>query len=264
MHDLATLAGLDIGWAIDGTLRFGSGLTVDETFSRPLSRLKSVALDPEACVPEDRVQYWMYNGIAPSGERERLADTGMRYELTLMFPHAIGRERAKTLGHLHSFPQNSRLNYPEVCEVLHGTAYFIFQTMDVQAGTTSFCAALEAHPGDKVIIPPNVHHLTINAGDEPLLFSDVIPLAVTGNYEPFAAMHGAAYLDTLDRGFIRNPTYAAAPELARWQASAYEPNRSLYQVFTETPDQLAWLLTPAQFPVVFPELWQRIEGFITD
>ncbi len=269
MRDLTDLAGIDIQWADDGTLHFGDDLIVDETFSRPLSRLKSVALDPAACVPEDRVQYWMYNGIARSGERERLAQTGLRYELTLMFPQAIGRERAKTLGHLHSFPANSRLNYPEVCEVLHGTAYFIFQTMDIQTRTANFCAALEAHPGDKVVIPPNLHHLTINAGNEPLLFSDVIPLAVTGIYEPLAAMHGAAYMNIVDDGFIINPVYQSVVTLEQWSAQAYlavdlTPERPLYDVFSETPDALSWMVAPERFSTVFPELWQRVEPFIAD
>lgn len=267
--DLKRLAGIDLTWAEDGTLRFGSDLLVAETAARPLGRLKAVALDPAACVPEDRVQYWMYNGIARIEDRNRLARTGMRYELTLMFPQAIGRERAKTLGHLHSFPEGRRFNYPEVCEVLHGTAYFLFQSLNVQTGTADFCAALEAHPGDKVIIPPNLHHLTINAGDEPLLFSDVIPLAVTGNYAPLAMMHGAAYLYTIEGQFIRNQFYKAADELQHWDAQSYPSlgltlDRPLYEVFSETPDALGWMLTPERFPAVFPELWQRIESVIAD
>jgi len=241
MTSLSERAGVDIQWASDGTLNFGADLIVDETFPRPRSRLRSVALDPDACEPADQTQYWMYNGIATTADRARLASTGMRYELTLMFPNALGRERAKTLGHLHSFPPNSALNYPEICEVLHGTAYFVFQTMDTETRTASFCAALEAHPGDKVIIPPNLHHLTINAGDDPLLFSDVIPLDVKGIYQPLADMRGAAYLYTLDAGWIRNPFYVSVPELEQWAGSRFSeslPDLPLYRLFAEMPERL--------------------------
>ena len=82
------------------------------------SALRPVALEPDACIPADTVQYWMYNGIAESGRRHSLRASGMQYELTLMSTRSLGKERAKTLGHLHSFPDTGRYNYPEVCEVL--------------------------------------------------------------------------------------------------------------------------------------------------
>lgn len=263
MSTLAELAGIEMAWADDGTLTFGDDVVVDEAFTRPLERLRSVALEPEACTPPDRVQYWMYNGTARRADRDRLLATGMRYELTLMFPRSIGRERAKTLGHLHTGPADSRLNYPEICEVLHGTAHFLFQLMDMDAHTAHWCALIEAHPGDKVIIPPNLHHLTINAGDEPLLFSDVIPLAVQGIYEPFARMRGAAYLNTLDAGIIPNPHYKAVAPLQRLPAPVYPGLEApLYQVFVDNPDALAWMTHPERFAQTFPDIWERIGEFV--
>lgn len=263
MTSLAQVAGLEIAWNDAGTLTFAPGLAVEETLARPLERLRAVALEPEACVPPEQVQYWMYNGIARETERARLAALGLRYELTLMFPRAIGRERAKTLGHLHTAPPGARLNYPEICEVLHGTAQFIFQTLDIPARAAPFCYLIEAQPGDKVIIPPNLHHLTINAGDEPLLFSDVIPVGCGGIYQPFAQSRGAAYLNTLDAGLIPNPNYAGVGELIRLQPHSYPQfgltaEIPLYRTFSESPDLLAWLNTPDRFPEIFPGIWAFI------
>jgi glucose-6-phosphate isomerase, archaeal len=267
MTNLAECAGIDVQWAADGTLKFGSNIVVDETFPRPLSRLRPVALEPNACEPDDQVQYWMYNGIARVQERERLQASGMRYEFTLMFPHALGHERAKTLGHLHSFPPNQSLNYPEVCEVLHGSAYFVFQTVDLELKQSTFCAVVEAHAGDTVIIPPNLHHLTINAGDEPLLFSDVIPLAVKGIYEPLMTMHGAAYLYTVDDEWIPNPAYQVVPELQHGNRLAnpefFLPiDVPLYRVFAEQTEWLSWMLTPLRFGEIFPDL-RRVVRMVT-
>jgi glucose-6-phosphate isomerase len=262
MASLADYTGLPIEWAADGTLTFGSDLVVDEILSRPRERLRSVALDPDACLPPDQIQYWMYNGIAREQERQRLAATAMRYELTLMYPRSLGRERAKTLGHLHSGPPGSTLNYPEICEVLHGKAYFVFQTMDTVKHIAPLCGFVEANAGDKVIIPPNLHHLTINAGDEPLLFADVIPLAVKGIYQPLAEMRGAAYLFT-DAGWIKNPAYSQVGDLERWPVADYPSPKltadcPLYRTFAENPLYLSWMLGPAQFPRVFPDIWERI------
>lgn len=263
MTTLLDTAGFDVKLTEDGRLSFSSDIVVDETFSRPLSRLQSVALQPEACEPQDRVQYWMYNGIARQTDRSRLANSGMRYELTLMPPLAIGRERAKTLGHLHSFPQGSRVNYPEVCEVLTGTAYFVFQTMDTVARSSTFCSYLEAHPGDKIVIPPNLHHLTINAGDTPLLFSDVIPLDVKGIYDPLKDVHGAAYFNTVDTGWIPNPNYQTVPELIKLGKHDYPQfgltsDIPLFMTFTQTPEKLAWMVDPSSFARLFPDLWELV------
>ncbi|MBA3870064.1 MAG: hypothetical protein H0X30_13035 [Anaerolineae bacterium] len=265
MPTFSDIAGLDMQWADDGTLVFPPNLVIDETFSRPLSRLRPLALQPEACEPPDQIQYWMYNGIADQADRARLAESGMRYELTLMFPNAIGRERAKTLGHLHSFPKDSSLNYPEICEVLFGTAYFIFQTMDTVNRTSNYCGYLEANAGDKIVIPPNLHHLTINAGDTPLLFSDVIPLDVKGIYEPLKDMHGAAYLNTLDSGWIANRHYEAVSELAILSKHVYPqydltPEIPLFKTFTQTPEKLAWMVDPSRFAKLFPDLWDVVNA----
>lgn len=264
MTKLATQAGINIQWADDGTLTFGPDLIVDEVLSRPLSRLQPLALDPAACEPGDKIQYWMYNGIATQADHTRLAATGMRYELTLMFPDAIGRERPKTLGHLHSFPPGSALNYAEVCEVLHGTAHFVFQTMDIKTRQCHFCACVEAHPGDKVIIPPNLHHLTVNAGDEPLLFADVIPLAVTGIYNPLKDMHGAAYYYTLDGIWMPNHHYVSEAAMERPGIMEYPDlgltsDKPLYTLFSESSDRLEWMLHPERFQATFPDLWEIVE-----
>ncbi len=269
MTSLAEYAGIDIEWAANGTLRFAPDLVIDETFSRPRGRLRSVALEPDACEPADQIQYWMYNGIARQQDRPSLAATGLRYELTLMFPRALGRERAKTLGHLHSGPPASALNYPEICEVLHGKAYFVFQTMDIPHRSAPFCAVIEVNAGEKVIIPPNLHHLTINAGDEPLLFSDVIPLAVKGIYQPLADMHGAAYLYTSDSGWVKNLFYTQVGVLERWQVTEYPSlkltaDRPLYRTFLENPVYLSWLLEPGAFHTVFPDIWARIETALAE
>ena len=56
---------------------------------------------------------------------------------------------------------------------------------------------------------------------EPLLFSDVIPLAVKGIYEPLASLHGAAYFYTLTQGFIPNATYRKVAALQVERAPAF-------------------------------------------
>ncbi len=80
------------------------------------------------------------------------------------------------------------MDYAEVCEVLAGTAHFLFQTLDVAGPDATMAFYVEAQAGDKVLVPPGFDHCTINPGPEPLLFSDVIALGVTGIYDRFIKM----------------------------------------------------------------------------
>lgn len=264
---LTELAGLEMEWAADGTLTFPENVAVEEVQSRPLDRLRTVAFDPLACTPPDRIQYWMYNGVVRRRDRERLARTGMRYGLTLLLPNAIGRERAKTLGHLHTRPASSLLDYPEIYEVLYGTAWFVFQTLEADSRSSALCAVVEAHPGDKVIIPPNLHHLTINAGNEPLLVANVIPVAVRAMHQPLVDMRGAAWFNTVDQDWIKNPHYRSVAELQHWPVTdipdlGLTRARTLYQIFVQSPELLVWMLEPMSFPDVFPDAWDRLGNMI--
>lgn len=266
MTALDQLAGIEITWGHDGTLHFGDDLIVSETKACPLEMLRDVALDPDSCLPPGRIQYWMYNGIAHKADHDVLSATGMRFGLTLIFPYPIGRERAKTRGHIHTWPQDrsggqiGRYNYPQICEVLSGKAQFFFQTIDVETRSAPFCAMIEASPGDKVIIPPNVHHLTVCAGDEPLVFADVIPGPVEEDYTLLAKMRGAAYFNTLHEGIIQNPAYESVAELLRFPVHlspqlGLTPDRSLYRILVETPQALAWMMMPDRFSKIFPDIW---------
>jgi glucose-6-phosphate isomerase len=257
---LAERAGIPISWNINrDEVIFDASLTVKETRSRLRGALRPVVPSDDACQPADAVQYWMYNGISRAEHQSRFEQLGIQYELTLMLPHDLGGERCKTLGHAHTFPPKSRHNYPEVCEVLWGEAIFIFQTLDLSQRSAAFCYAVHARPGDKVIFPPNLHHLTVNPLDEVLLFADLIDVRVRGNYDGLSGMQGAAHLYTR-QGWVRNPTYVAPAPLTTLPVREYPSlglthDMPLYSLIWSAPEALGWLSVPGAFGTYFPDLW---------
>lgn len=264
---LKAISGLDMRWTPEGTLTFGDTLFVDEVAARPLERLRQVALDPQACVPPDRPLYWMYNGIGPSTQRAAVQQSGLRYELTLMFPNDVGRERAKTLGHYHAVYPKDELGYPEIIEVLHGEGYFYFFNLDWHAHASDFCLATLAKTGDKLIIPPNLFHGAMVAGDEPLLFADLLPSDINPVYKRVAQMGGMAHMLTRTEGWIANPRYSRVGKLNIAHAQEYPVlgltrDRPLYTYFVEYPERLQWLRHPDQFPQIAPEFWQNIKEHV--
>ena len=216
MIDLKSLSGLPLSLDNAGQIVFGPDVVVEETKVRLLDELTPVALSPEVCRGSREVAYYMYNGVYRQSDAPRLAGVPMRYELTLFPSLRIGREFVKTVGHLHGPEPKSGIDYPEVCEVLVGTAHFLFQTLDLSGPSASAAFLVEARAGEKIVIPPGLDHLTINPGPGPLLFSDVVALGVTGIYDRFKAARGAAYLEVAENGqarFIPNPAYRTVPPL---------------------------------------------------
>jgi oxalate decarboxylase/phosphoglucose isomerase-like protein (cupin superfamily) len=216
-----------------------------------------VLRDDEACQPANAVQYWMYNGISHAEQAEAYARSGIQYKLTLLYPARLGDERSKTLDHIHAFPPDSRLNDAEVCEVVYGEAIFLFQTLDLEKREAPFCYAVRAKQGDKVLFPPNTHHLTINAGDDMLLFSDLINVRTRGNYYGLSAMGGAAYLYGQD-GWRPNPNYQSAAPLDVFDAQQYPDfhltrDVPLYKLISLVLEKLDWLTKPELFYQYFPD-----------
>jgi glucose-6-phosphate isomerase len=267
MCSLKELSGLDVAWTPQGTLSFGKAMHVGHTAARPLARLKSVALDPEACRPADRTLYWMYGGIAPSERFVQLQHSGLRYELTLMFPTPVGRERPKTLGHIHVPLRGQTLGSAEIIEVQHGAGYFLTFNVNPRTRHSTFCRAIFAKSGDKLVVPPNLYHGAIVAGDEPLLFADVIADDVQSVYAPVERAGGMPHMLLVSGGWISNPRYAGVSKLKLAQAEAVTElnltrERSLFSLFIDTAGPLSWLHRPADFPKLAPAQWRAVESFI--
>lgn len=269
MLNLEPISGLPMHLDENGQLIFGPEVVVQESKVRLLDELTPVALASEVCRGSREVVYYMYNGVCRKSDAPHLEGVPLRYELTLMPPRQIGREFVKTLGHLHAPEPKSGLGYAEVCEVLVGVAHFFFQTLDTTGPDAPLVFYVEAKAGQKVIIPPGLDHLTINPGPEPLLFSDVIALGVTGIYDRFKAARGAAYLEVAEDGqphFIPNPYYRAVAPLHRMTLKEHPEldltdSVPLYAAFLRNKgENWPFLTDPRQFRAFFPELEDVIKA----
>ena len=205
------------------------------------------------------MQYWSFAGVADDAHRDAIRRLPVSYDLTVIPLRPMGWERPKTFGHVHVSPTAPDAGFPELYEVLEGHAGFLVQ--DLRAGPrATFSALIEASPGDTVIIPPLLHHVTINLGDVPLVVADVVCRASDDDYGQLRAAHGMAHYIGTDLQAIQNPRYAAVPPLTRvaagrWSARQYLP---VYATLTNDPAALSWLCSPDEFASEFPALWQQI------
>jgi glucose-6-phosphate isomerase, archaeal len=260
--DLKELSGLPVHLDKDGVLAFDPEVCIDETRARLLDELTQVYLDTAACRGEE-VAYWMYNGIYTKSDQARLSQAHIRYEFTLFPDKRIGHEFIKSHGHLHKPEPHSGIDYPEICEVLVGTAHFFFQTLDPVGPSSTEAFYVEVRAGEKIIIPPGYDHLTINPGPGILLFSDVVALGCGGIYQRYKQSGGAAYLEIEQAGaaqFIPNPKYISLPPLRKAVPRQFPDldlvtGRPLYTAFLERGgENWPFLWKPELFKQTFPDL----------
>ncbi|MGQ9683237.1 MAG: glucose-6-phosphate isomerase family protein [Anaerolineae bacterium] len=263
MQDLTAQCGFPLALDDAGRLVFGPDVVVDEHKERTLDALADVAMEPAVCRGSSAVAYYMDNGVYRRQDQPVLQGLPFRYELTLLPDTLIGRECNKTFGHIHLPDPKTGMTWAEVCEVVTGTAHFIFQTFDPAGPDALKVWCLEAKAGQKVVFPPDLDHLTINPGPGPLLFSDVIALGVSGNYERFRSAQGGAVYEVMEQGqrrFVPNPRYRKVGELQMLYARDYPTvdltsGEPLYSAFVRTRGaKWPFLLDPRLTAGTFPDL----------
>jgi glucose-6-phosphate isomerase len=72
---------------------------------------------------------------------------------------------------------------------------------------------IEAHAGDKVLIPPNYGHVTINPSNQELKMSNWVSRRFSSIYEPYKKCGGAAYFEMADGRLVKNCRCDSPPEI---------------------------------------------------
>jgi glucose-6-phosphate isomerase, archaeal len=105
---------------------------------------------------------------------------GLRYDITIVPPAMLGEEYAKTKGHYHAKTPGMMISYPEMYQVLEGSAVYLMQK--IESGAVSDAVAVRAKKGDIVIIPPDYGHVTINPGHETLKMANWVSSEFDSSY----------------------------------------------------------------------------------
>lgn len=172
---------------------------------RTLAEMKPVLKDDKISSPEEC--YYMYRGVCKEEHREIIERSGLRYDITVIPPLFLGEEFNKTFGHYHPKQGETETSYPEVYEVIYGKAHYILQSEDF-----SRFIVIEAKAGDKVLIPPNFGHVTINPGRECLVMSNWVYAGFKSDYSVFQKKKGAIYYET-KFGLSENRNYSFIPPI---------------------------------------------------
>lgn len=120
------------------TMKFGDKVSVADV--RRLHDMEDVVFDKEwfeETEVRNRDVYYMFRDLAKSdSELEAIKAHHLRYDITVIPPAMLGSEYIKTVGHYHPRVPGTNAYYPEIYQVLEGSATYLLQK--VKSGEEDF------------------------------------------------------------------------------------------------------------------------------
>lgn len=229
LQSLERQSGLPIAFdPLTDTIRWNAGLHVEATTARTFADMKTYIAEPDAIATRDPI-YTVYRNIRRTGDAAKIDAAELRYDITVIPPgYFTGSEKEffRTAGHYHASLPGHDFTYPEVYEVISGRAYWLIQRPNRDdPKTLEEIYIVEAEPGEKVIIPPNFGHISINASSEPLVLSNWIAGGFAYDYQPYRELRGGgsrviegSVPDTIE--FEPNRQYRYVPDIRKLRPKA--------------------------------------------
>ena len=163
----------------------------------------------------------------------------------------LGQEPMRSQGHIHAVSASCGSSTPEVYEIWSGRAVIYMQERDTDA--PGRCFAVEAEPGQVVVVPPYWAHATISADpDQSLTFGAWCVRDYGFVYDGVRAHGGMAFFPLLrqDGGldWLHNDAYAPCT-LVRKPPEPYaqlglRQDMPIYAQFVRNPDAFRFVSRP--------------------
>jgi glucose-6-phosphate isomerase, archaeal len=173
----------------------------------------------------------------------------------------LGEEPVRSQGHIHAPAPHSGWSTPELFEIWEGRA--IIYAQEFAEDTPGRCIAVEAGPGDQVVVPPGWAHCVINADERrPMVFGALCERQYGFLYDGVRAHGGLAWFPLLRNSCIEwqaNPRYRKSSFHVRGPRSypelGLDPKMPIYRQYQRNPEAVQWVSEPAQKA----SLWKTLE-----
>lgn len=229
---------------------------------RKLSQIKDVCHSKVSNLTRDKNLYYMYRDVSKTNKME---EESLRYDVTVIPPNMIGDEFVKTAGHYHP-DEAPHVSYPELYEVLYGEAHILIEEINKENEVVKNYLII-AKKGDKVLIPPNYGHITINTRDTPLVMANIVEAKFKSNYEPIKRRHGASYyiIQKSSKGsspvIVKNHNYNKVPLLKEFVPKPFkkfgiEKNTPMFTEARKYPEKFLYLVKPHKYLKLFKEYFK--------
>ena len=209
---------------------------------RTFSQIKSVLLAKKSKLKRF---YYMYRDVASNPYFKKYS---LRYDITIIPHHEIGKEEIKTSGHYHAFLRKTHITYPEAYQVISGTATYLLQKKS--NSKISDVIVANAKEGEIIVVPPNYGHITINAGKKTLVMANIVYSKFASKYKEIEEKHGGAYY-LVEKNkklvFIKNPNYKNVPKIRFRKPRIAGLKSPIYADCTKNPEKYLFLANPKKY-----------------
>ena len=238
--------------------RYGDGIFGPELEYRSLDAIRASLRDPN-CTGPDPV-YAIAMDVGRNGDLENLQRRMLLFGVVVYAGGRLGDEPVRSQGHVHATSPHSGWSPPELFEIWHGRA--IVYGQEKSGDDPGRCVAIEAGPGDKVVIPPGWAHFVVNADpNSKLIFGAWCDRQYGFDYAQMRAHHGLAWFPLIDaKGKIKweaNPNYSPS-QLQIRKARCYDElclssEFPIYEYLHFAPEAIQWVSDPATLSPLWPE-----------
>jgi glucose-6-phosphate isomerase len=237
--------------------KFGESAFEPQTELRSLAALRPALRDPQVKGPDP--VYAIVMDIGKQVHRLELQNRMLLFGAVTYAKGQLGDEVVRSQGHVHKISLHSHWAPPEIYEIWAGKAFIYMQ--ELAADEPGRCFAVEASPGDIVIVPPGWAHTSMSADpSEHLTFGALCDREYGFHYEEVRRRRGLAWYALLDaHGEIYwepNPNYQKTELIVcrprDYKAFGIELGRPLYSQFESDPNKFQWVSKPA----LVSDLWK--------
>ncbi len=227
---------------------------------RRLEAIRPSLREPD-CDGPDPV-YAIAMDVGRPRHRDELVARHLLFGVVTYAAGRLGREPVRSQGHVHKVSPRAGWSTPEVYEVWAGRAVILMQESD--GDDPGRCFAVEAGPGEVVIVPPGWAHATISADPgQPLTFGAWCDRDYGFVYDGVRAHGGLAWFPVVgedgalqwqaNERYVRRELVCKGP--SAYEALGLEPGVAIYEQFARDRERFMFVPEPGRVAGVW-------EGFV--
>jgi glucose-6-phosphate isomerase len=240
--------------------RYGAGVFGPRPEYRSLDAIRGSLRDPECTGPNP--VYAIAMDVGRVEDREELNSRMLLFGIVTYAKGRLGDGPVRSQGHVHAIAPHCGWSTPELFEIWDGRA--IIYGQEKSGDDPGRCIAIEAGPGERVVMPPGWAHYVLNATlDSTLTFGAWCDRQYGFDYTQMRAHHGLAWFPRMAIdgviSWVSNPSYSVS-RLESRNARTYpelgvSPATSIYEHIHHDPESVQWVSDPARVS----DLWQHFE-----
>ena len=239
---------------------YGSGVFGPPCEFRSLDAIRPSLRDPQCCGPDP--VYAIAMDVGTNDRRDDLLARNLLFGVVTYAAGRLGDEPVRSQGHIHAVSKSCGRSTAELYEIWSGRAIILMQ--ESANDDPGRCFAVEAGPGELVVVPPDWAHATISADpNQPLTFGAWCVRDFGFDYRGVREHAGLAWFPKLDGDALawdRNPRYSHQRDLILKKPESYtslglRQDVPIWQQYLNNPETVMWVPQPQRAD----DIWQ---GFV--